>query len=135
MVMTREVDYALRCVLEIARRGRAGTGEIAEAQGVPASFLGKIVSALARAGIVTTRRGVGGGVMLARAPASITVLEVIEAIQGPFTINYCVGDPCNCDRSDDCALKPVCDRAQHAMIEAFNVSFEDLLDGSTGMGA
>ncbi|NOY56876.1 MAG: Rrf2 family transcriptional regulator [Actinobacteria bacterium] len=133
--MTREVDYALRCVLEIARRGHAGTGEIAEAQGVPTAFLGKIVSTLARAGIVTTRRGVGGGVTLARSPASITVLEVIEAIQGPFTVNYCVGDPCSCDRSDDCALKPVCARAQRAIIEAFDVSFGDLLDGSTGMEA
>ncbi|NIA24948.1 MAG: Rrf2 family transcriptional regulator [Gammaproteobacteria bacterium] len=131
--MTREVDYAaLRCLLVIARRGRAGTGEITETQDVPVSFLGKIVSALARAGIVVTRRGAGGGETLARSPTSITVLEVI---QRPFTVNYCTGDPRSCDRSDDYALEPVRARAQRAMIEAFDVSFDDLLDGSTGMVA
>ena len=96
MLVTKEADYALRCVLEVARHGRVSAARVAEIQGISPAFLGKIVQSLARAGILSTRRGVGGGVSLAVPLESITMLRVIEAVEGPLCINDCVADPPRC---------------------------------------
>ncbi len=80
MLVTREADYAVRCVVEVARAGRTSAAQVARVQGISPTFLGKIVQSLARAGILATRRGVGGGISLARAVEDITLLQVIEAV-------------------------------------------------------
>jgi Rrf2 family protein len=87
-----QADYAVRAVYELARRGPgslAHTEDIAGAQGVPASALAKVVQDLARAGVVRTQRGQRGGVTLARDAGRITVLQVIEAIEGPVELCRC----------------------------------------------
>uniref|UniRef100_A0A831XQJ3 NADH-quinone oxidoreductase subunit L n=1 Tax=Thermus islandicus TaxID=540988 RepID=A0A831XQJ3_9DEIN len=84
VLVTREADYAIRCVLEVARHGRISAARVAALQGISPTFLGKIVRSLARAGILATRRGVGGGIALAVPAGSITVLHVIEALEGPL---------------------------------------------------
>ena len=86
MQITRQADYAVRAVLYLAGLNngrRAPTSEIAREQRIPPSFLAKIVSQLSVAGVVQTSRGARGGVSLARPSRDISLLEVIEAIDGP----------------------------------------------------
>jgi Rrf2 family protein len=82
---------------------RAATSQIAEEQHIPPSFLAKIISQLSIAGLIHTSRGARGGVSLARHPSAISVLDVVEAIDGPISLNICT------DRaSSDCALGENC---------------------------
>ena len=119
MQITRQADYAVRAVSYLARlgeHGRASTSRIAAEQQIPSSFLAKIISQLSIAGILRTTRGARGGVSLARPPQEITLLDVIEAIDGPITLNECVLDPKACDFSGDCPLRPVWVAAQKDLI-------------------
>jgi len=115
MQITRQADYAVRTVLYLAgveNGGRAPTSKIAQLQRIPASFLAKIVSQLSVAGIVQTSRGARGGVTLAREAKDITLLHVVEAIDGPITLNECVADPSMCAFGDNCAVHNVWCQAQ-----------------------
>lgn len=109
MQITRETDYAIRCVYYLA--GKAGevtmVGEIARKMDTPKSFLAKILQKLARANIVQSFRGVKGGFQLARKPKEINLLEVIEAIQGPMVMNICALDKKMCRFSSTCTIHPV----------------------------
>ena len=113
MQITRQADYALRAMIYLARREpnrRAPTSQIAEEQHIPPSFLAKIISQLSIAGLIHTSRGARGGVSMARTPAEISILEVVEAIDGPIALNECTEDPSACPFGDDCPLRPLwCD--------------------------
>lgn len=127
MQLTREADYAVLCVLEVARFGRMSAAEVARRQDISPAFLGKIVGSLAKAGVLTTRRGVGGGIDLARPPESLTLLEVVEAVQGPFAINQCLIHSGSCDRQSDCYVYPLWVKAQHEMKAALDVSIAEVV--------
>lgn len=120
MQITRQADYAVRAVYYLARLGferRAATSQIAEEQSIPPSFLAKIVSQLSVAGLLQTSRGARGGVSLARSPEQITLLEVVEAIDGPILLNECVAENGNpCGFKDDCLLYPVWSDAQTDLV-------------------
>jgi Rrf2 family protein len=85
--ISAKTDYALRAAIELAALGTSEPvkGEaIATAQGIPLRFLENILGDLRNAGIVESRRGVDGGYLLARAPAEITLADVIRAVDGPL---------------------------------------------------
>lgn len=110
MEITQQADYAIRAVLELAlhsQDARIFSGEIARRQGIPAPFLTKILARLAAAGIVATHRGVNGGIRLTRPADQVTLLQVVEAIDGPITLNRCVRDPNECGRHATCVVHPV----------------------------
>jgi Rrf2 family protein len=109
MFIRREGDYAVRCVLFLARErhGVMSSGEISRSASIPRSFLAKILQRLAKRGIVESIQGISGGFRLAKPPSRINLLEVIEAAQGPSAINICVVDKKNCDLSAACAVHPV----------------------------
>jgi len=109
MQITRQADYAVRAVLYLAQLGtdkRAATSQIAQEQAIPPSFLAKIVSQLSVAGLLQTSRGARGGVSLARSPEQISLLEVVEAIDGPIHLNLCTEQGnCACERASKCDMK------------------------------
>jgi len=70
--------------------GPAQVRDIAEGAGVPAAYLGKIIHQLARKGVVVTRRGVGGGVLLERDPESLTLYDLAEALDDPILTPKCM---------------------------------------------
>lgn len=78
------VEYALHCLLWLVAspEQQPSSRDLADLQGVPVAFMAKLLPKLEKAGIVTASGGIRGGYSLARAPESITVLEVIEAIEG-----------------------------------------------------
>lgn len=125
MQITRQADYAVRAVFYLAslgENGRAPTGLIARKQNVPPSFLAKIVSQLSVAGVLHTSRGARGGVSLARKPEDISLLEVIEVIDGPIGLNECVLDPDICKYHDDCPVYEVWCQAQADLTKALGAT-------------
>ena len=129
MLVTREADYAVRCVVEVARTGRTSAAQVARVQGISPTFLGKIVQSLAKAGILATRRGVGGGISLAKPAEEFTLLQVIEAVEGPLCINDCLQSPSRCGHMSSCPAYPYLCEAQARLRETLNVSFAELVAG------
>lgn len=131
MQITRQADYAVRAVLHLARveKGeRSATSTIAREQNIPPSFLAKIISQLAIAGLLQTSRGARGGVTLARDPGDITLLEVVEAIDGPIQLNECVRNNGACTFEDDCPIKPIwCDAQDELVGRLKNANFQQML--------
>jgi Rrf2 family protein len=131
MQITRQADYAVRAVLHLSRLGgnqRAATSAVAQEQKIPPSFLAKIISQLSIAGLLHTSRGARGGVTLAREPKEITLLEVVEAIDGPIQLNECVGENSSCAFDGDCPLRPVwCDAQDDLVKRLRNTNFEQLM--------
>jgi Rrf2 family transcriptional regulator, cysteine metabolism repressor len=85
LVITTKSPYAVRALTELAHRGAATPvpiGEIARARDIPVQFLEGLFATLRRAGILQSQRGVKGGYSFARPPAEITVLEVVELLEG-----------------------------------------------------
>jgi Rrf2 family protein len=89
MKIARETDYAVRCLLFMARRPLAvyTVGKIAVSQKIPPSFLAKILQKLVRAGLLSSSRGVGGGFRFRRGPGDVTLLSAIEAVEGPLALD------------------------------------------------
>ena len=85
LAITSKSPYAVRALAELARSGGAGPvpiGEIARRRDIPVQFLEGLFATLRRAGVLTSQRGVKGGYSFARAPEDLTVLEVVEALEG-----------------------------------------------------
>ena len=82
--VTSKSRYAVVALAELARSGTEPVpiGQIAERRGMPVQFLEQLFSTLRRAGILTSHRGAKGGYTLARPPEDITVLEVVQALDG-----------------------------------------------------
>ncbi len=103
----RRADYAVRATVHLARRagsGRSKAHEIAADMEIPESYLPAVMSTLVRAGLVTSTAGPDGGYELSRSPVEVSLLEVIEAIDGPIEASECVlrGGPCRWE--DHCAV-------------------------------
>ena len=85
LAITSKSPYAVRALAELARSGGAGPvpiGEIARRRDIPVQFLEGLFATLRRAGVLNSQRGVKGGYSFARAPEELTVLEVVEALEG-----------------------------------------------------
>lgn len=120
MQITRQADYALRAMLYLAQmepNQRAATSQIADEQHIPPSFLAKIISQLSIAGLIHTSRGARGGVSLARTPEEISVLEVVEAIDGPISLNECTHSADSCPFGETCPLRPLWCDTQAELVE------------------
>jgi DNA-binding IscR family transcriptional regulator len=84
--ITTKSPYAVRALTELARTGGAGPvpiGELARRRDIPVQFLEQLFAVLRRGGILRSQRGVKGGYSFAREPSQITVLEIVEMLDGP----------------------------------------------------
>ncbi|MBI2460822.1 MAG: Rrf2 family transcriptional regulator [Candidatus Rokubacteria bacterium] len=132
MQLTREGDYAVRVMVELAGAPRAIVPGrvIQQRQAIPPAHLAKVVQALRRAGLVRTWRGAGGGVTLALAPAEITLRRVIAAVEGPLYLNRCLIGPGVCPRDRICPVYPVWRRVEALLFgELDGVTMADLAQG------
>lgn len=134
MQLTLKGDYAVRVVVDLASQPgttTVRTQDVGRRTGVPRAYLSKIVQALARAGLVRTRRGALGGVSLGSAPETISLKQIIEAVEGPIYLNRCLVRPGLCPRDRVCPVHPVWGRLQALLsreLEAVRV--RDLVDAS-----
>ncbi len=139
MQITRQADYAVRAMAYLSQLGpdrRAATSQIAQEKQIPPSFLAKIVSQLSVAGLLQTSRGARGGVSLAKSPDQISLLDVVEAIDGPILLNECVGDLSTCSFDDSCPLKPVwCDAQSELVSRLASVKFAHIVQSGLPVAA
>lgn len=135
MEISREVDYAIRCVLYLSERPHqiVMAEQISSAMQIPKSFLAKILQKLSRKGLVTSLRGVKGGFRLDRKPEEIGLLDVINVFQNGIAINRCAVDRAACSMSSVCVVHPVWVELRelvHDHIRAIN--FEDIRQRTPG---
>jgi Rrf2 family protein len=110
-------DYACRALLSLALHADEGrptsVRDIAERTGLPQPYLEQILLALKGAGLVRSKRGVGGGYILARAPEEIALSEIVSAVEGPITLGD-FGQPHQdgaCDHEGQCVLLQIWNHA------------------------
>lgn len=130
MELTRKGEYAIRGIIYLAQQppGKMSLiSEIAEAVEVPQTFLAKIFQSFAKLGIVNSYRGTGGGFTLGRAASSITLREVVEAVEGPIIPNRCLIGNGFCDKGAVCNVHPVWRSVQSQVVQILDsVTIEEL---------
>ncbi len=123
MQLTRAADYAIRVMIHLATLStnqRVFLPSLAEATGAPSSFLSKVLQALSRAGMVSSRRGQMGGFEILDCGRHASIREVAEAIDGPIHLNDCLVDGKSCSRKAWCPAHSIWARAQSAMLEVLD---------------
>jgi Rrf2 family protein len=123
MQVSRKVDYALRAAIHLAsdeHRGKTcSVAEIAERERIPRQFLEKIIRDLIRRGLVRSHRGPHGGYVLARPAEEVTFRDVIEAVEGPISLNVCVGEHAECFLLGACGMNRVWAEGQRRVMDLF----------------
>ena len=123
MRLTAKSEYGLLATIDLAchaGEGPVSAREISEHRGIPARFLEQLLVLLRRAGLVTAVRGARGGFVLARNPSDITVLEVVEALDGALTSPVCDAESAGgCSKAPACAASNVWGRATEALRDVF----------------
>jgi len=118
MQLTRAADYAVRVMIHLAGLPpgtRASRADLAEDAGCPEQFLSKVLQSLTHAGLVSSHRGNTGGFELLHAHRNASVLEIVEAVEGPVRLNLCLTAPHACERQNCCPAHAVWAEAQSAM--------------------
>ena len=122
--LSSEGRYALRALVYLAReadRGELVTADrISAAASVPRRLLARVMAKLARAGLVATSQGRGGGSRLARPPEEITLRDAVEAVEGPFEISHCIMQQRPCGEGRPCALHDAWVEGQNVVLEHLN---------------
>lgn len=136
MQITRAADYAVRVMVYLAafpQGTRIRRSTLVEASAAPEDFLSKVLQRLVSARLITSHRGSGGGFELAALPESISLLNVVEAVDGPVQLNLCVTGGAGCERQPFCAVHPVWNKAQNALLEVLSgESIASLANNSNG---
>jgi FeS assembly SUF system regulator len=118
--VTRLTDYATLVLTVLASRPDAvhRAADLAEQAHLEATTVSKVLKPLAHAGLVAGFRGVNGGYRLARAPESISLIEIVEAIEGPLGMTECSVHPGNCGIEDHCGLRANWRRINDVVVDA-----------------
>ncbi len=123
MRLSARSEYGLLAMIELAGRigeGPASAREISEVQAIPPKFLEQLLVTLRKAGLVTAVRGARGGFVLDGAPEDISVLQIIEVLDGPLSPTVCDDErAAACGKSGACAAGTVWNRATRALREVF----------------
>jgi Rrf2 family protein len=120
MQLTNAGEYAVRAMLSMALQPKGTVStilDVAREGDIPLPFLRKIVPLLTRSGYLHSSRGIGGGISLAKEADAITLLDVVEAIEGPMMLNNCLLEPTMCHRQPYCAVHLVWREAQEKLKE------------------
>ncbi len=120
MQLTRAADYAVRVMIQLATLpagNRALLPDLSEVTAAPQSFLSKVMQSLVRNQLISSRRGKRGGFAILPRGREATMREVIEAIEGPISLNVCLNGGKPCERKSWCPAHPVWARAQRAMVD------------------
>jgi len=131
MKISPAAEFAVRGAVFLAEQygnGPTTLDSICKAQDLSKQYLVKIFSSLVRAGLITPVRGKRGGYLLARDPSKISILNLMEAVEGPIAVNFCQHDPPRCDRTD-CALRSMWSEIQEFLCDKLgSTTLEQCLD-------
>ena len=117
--ITRATDYAVRVMIHLATMPpgvRVQKTELSDATDVSSDFLSKVLQQLVRSRLIRSQRGSGGGFMLAVDAASVSLLQVVEAMEGPLRLNQCIAEGPSCQRKSRCPAHQVWANAQAALV-------------------
>lgn len=106
--LTKKADYGLMAMKHLAERadeGACSAKDVADAYGIPAEALAKILQRLVKAGLLNSQHGINGGYTLSRDASQISAFEVIRAIDGPLFITSCVTVRGECDQTNRCTIR------------------------------
>ena len=135
MRLTARSEYGLLALIDLGCRYGAGPVSargVSERQGIPLKFLEQLLAALRKAGIVHAVRGARGGFVLSREPGAISVLDVVEVLEGPLAATSCDGGQV-CGRGGVCAAATVWGRATDALRDVFSTTtLADLASAQSG---
>lgn len=140
MRLSSLADYAVVMLSAAARHvpgERLTANLLADETGVPLPTAQKLMGRLAHAGLLVSARGTGGGVQLARDPATISLANIVEAVEGPIALTACVDDHRHdCGLEDACRVKPHWDVVNSTIRSALDgVSLATLSGVHTGVPA
>jgi|SRR5688572_22730160 Rrf2 family protein len=106
--LSKKADYALMAMKHLAQKtGVSSTSarEIAEQYDIPIELMAKVLQRLVRTGLLVSTQGTRGGYTLSRASTSISVADVIQAIDGPFTVTACSTENADCEQYSKCNIR------------------------------
>lgn len=119
-------EYGMRLMIDLARhwgRGTVSLHAVAEGESLPEAYLEQLVATLRRAGLVTGKRGAGGGYLLAKPPAAITAGDVVRALEGPIEPQICTAEGeavVNCVHEPSCGTREVWVKLQRTIAQALD---------------
>ena len=140
MKISAKARYGLRILMDIAQHETADRPrlmkEICEAQGLSEKFTSRLVIPLREAGMIHSIRGKQGGFRLAKAPTDITLLAVIETLQGPIALLDCLAEPKSCERLGTCPTRLVWSDVNAAVKNTLQaITLESILSRLSGKKA
>ena len=106
--LSKKADYALMAMKHLAGRAAAPSSsarEIAEQYDIPIELMAKVLQRLVRTGLLISTQGTRGGYTLSRPPAAISVVDVIQAIDGPLTVTACSSENSDCEQYSKCNIR------------------------------
>jgi Rrf2 family protein len=132
MKFSSRAIYGMRAMLVLARNHGQGSiflKDIVEQEGLPGTYLEQLMVPLRKSGIVMAVRGAKGGYTLARHPAEITVLSILEALEGPLVLGECPGGSACCGKPATCALDELWNEGSRALTHVYGgISLAALLE-------
>ena len=134
-IIRRNTDYGFRALVHLAANlGLViNAGDISASMEIPIEYLQKILQKFTRAGLVVSHRGAHGGFSLARDPRQVTVLDVVEIMQGKLTMNKCFLGKEGCSRAPKCKLKNTwLDMEQKMLAFMREITLQDLVEQLQG---
>jgi Rrf2 family protein len=136
--LSKKADYALIAMKHLTLQQGDGAStsarEIAEQYDIPLELMAKVLQRLVRSGLLASTQGTRGGYTLQRAPQSISVADVIQAIDGPFTVTACSTEDHDCDQFHKCSVRDPLWRLRERILEALGtVSVAELASDPEGL--
>lgn len=132
MRLSTKCRYGARAIVEIAKnyeKGAMKRKDIAQNQKISDSYLENILIALKNGGIIDTIRGANGGYILRREPAKITLLEVVNVLEGSLAPVECIDNPQNCEKIDTCSTRMAWKRLMDAKEQVLgSITIQELVD-------
>jgi len=122
--LSKKADYALMAMKHLAVRGdrtahaSSSAREIAELYDIPIELMAKVLQRLVRRGLLASHQGTHGGYQLARVPTTISVADVIQAIDGPVTVTACSDEGSQCEQYSKCNVRDPLWRVRERILAA-----------------
>lgn len=135
MKLSAKSRYALRLLIDIALHSGAARPrtirQMSESQQISEKFISRLVVPMRKSGMIVSVRGVQGGFLLGREPGAITLLDIVENLDGPVSIVDCVTDRDSCPRSGACMARGAWSKVNRSLKDALaGVTLADVLGGN-----
>ena len=137
--LSKKADYALIAMKHLAKKNAgcsSSAREIAEQYDIPIELMAKVLQRLVRTGLLASTQGTRGGYTLSRPSTSISVGDVIQAIDGPFTVTACSTDNNDCEQYGKCSIRDPLWQIKERIVAALDtVSLSEMANDNVAAGS